>query len=67
MVVPGQHLAAVLATKGMSQAELAVRIGRPQKTINEIVKGKAAITPDTALQLRTMPWHFCEDVECTGG
>jgi addiction module HigA family antidote len=50
-VVPGQQLAAVLATKGMSQAELAVRIGRPQKTINEIVKGKAAITPDTALQL----------------
>src|ERR1035438_8643516 len=49
-VVPGQHLAAVLAAKGMSQAELAVRIGRPQKTINEIVKGKAAITPDTALQ-----------------
>lgn len=49
-VVPGQHLAAILAAKGMSQAELAVRIGRPQKTINEIVKGKAAITPDTALQ-----------------
>jgi len=51
VVVPGQHLAATLATRGMSQAELAVRIGRPQKTINEIVKGKAAITPDTALQL----------------
>jgi HTH-type transcriptional regulator/antitoxin HigA len=50
-VVPGQHLATALATKGMSQAELAVRIGRPHKTINEIVKGKAAITPDTALQL----------------
>jgi addiction module HigA family antidote len=50
VVVPGQHLAAVLASKGMSQAELALRIGRPQKTINEIVKGKAAITPDTALQ-----------------
>jgi HTH-type transcriptional regulator/antitoxin HigA len=50
-VVPGHHLAAVLAAKGMSQAELAVRIGRPQKTINEIIKGKAAITPDTAIQL----------------
>lgn len=49
-IVPGQYLATVLAAKGMSQAELAVRIGRPQKTINEIVKGKAAITPDTALQ-----------------
>jgi addiction module HigA family antidote len=51
VVAPGQHLATALATKGMSQAELAVRIGRPQKTINEIIKGKAAITPDTALQL----------------
>ena len=34
----------------MSQAELADRTGRPKKTINEIVKGKAAITADTALQ-----------------
>lgn len=50
-VAPGQHLASVLAKRGMSQAELAARISRPQKTINEIVKGKAAITPDTALQL----------------
>src|SRR5579862_1082384 len=51
VVAPGQHLATALAAKGVSQAELALRIGRPQKTINEIVKGKAAITPDTALQL----------------
>ena len=51
VVVPGQHLTSALASKGMSQAELAVRIGRPQKTINEIIKGKAAITPDTAIQL----------------
>jgi len=35
----------------MSQAELARRMNRPVKTINEIVKGKAAITPETALQL----------------
>jgi len=34
----------------MSQAELADRTGRPTKTINEIVKGKAAITAETALQ-----------------
>jgi HTH-type transcriptional regulator / antitoxin HigA len=50
-VLPGDHLAEVLEAKGMSQAELALRIGRPQKTINEIIKGKAAITPDTAIQL----------------
>lgn len=35
----------------MSQVELAERTGRPTKTISEIIKGKAAITPETALQL----------------
>lgn len=35
----------------MSQAELAQRAARPLKTINEIVQGKAAITPETAIQL----------------
>ncbi|MBI5445865.1 MAG: helix-turn-helix domain-containing protein [Deltaproteobacteria bacterium] len=34
----------------MTQADLASRTGRPLKTINEIVKGKTAITPETALQ-----------------
>lgn len=35
----------------MSQSELARRMGRPVKTINEIVNAKAALTPDTAIQL----------------
>jgi len=35
----------------MTQAELAERMGRPLKTINEIVAGKTMITSDTALQL----------------
>jgi HTH-type transcriptional regulator / antitoxin HigA len=35
----------------MSQSELARRMDRPLKTINEIIKGKAAITPETAIQL----------------
>lgn len=35
----------------MSQQELAERMDRPTKTINEIIKGKEAITPQTALQL----------------
>ncbi len=34
----------------MTQAELARRTARPVKTVNEIVQGKAAITPETALQ-----------------
>jgi HTH-type transcriptional regulator / antitoxin HigA len=48
---PGETLAETLEELGMSQAELAERTGRPLKTINEIVQGKAAITADTALQL----------------
>ncbi len=48
---PGETLQELLEEKGMTQAELAQRMGRPKKTINEIVKGKAEITPDTSLQL----------------
>lgn len=35
----------------MNQSELARRTNRPIKTINEIIRGKAAITPETAIQL----------------
>lgn len=47
---PGDTLLETIEDLGMSQAELARRTGRPLKTINEIIQGKAAITPDTALQ-----------------
>jgi addiction module HigA family antidote len=47
---PGETLEEVLSERRMSQAELAERMGRPKKTINEIVKGKAAITAETAIQ-----------------
>jgi HTH-type transcriptional regulator / antitoxin HigA len=47
---PGETLEEVLELRAMSQAELADRTGRPKKTINEIIKGKAAITPETAIQ-----------------
>lgn len=50
-VPPGEILAEALQERGMSQSELARRMDRPVKTINEIVNGKAAITPDTAIQL----------------
>jgi HTH-type transcriptional regulator/antitoxin HigA len=48
---PGETLLETLEFKDMTQAELALRMGRPKKTINEIIKGKVAITPETALQL----------------
>ena len=48
---PGETLSETIETIGMSQAELARRMGRPVKTINEIIQKKAAITAETALQL----------------
>jgi HTH-type transcriptional regulator / antitoxin HigA len=48
---PGETLEELLEERGMSQSELAERTGRPKKTINEIIQGKTAITPETALQL----------------
>lgn len=48
---PGEALKDILEDRGMNQAELARQMGRPRKTINEIIQGKASITPQTAIQL----------------
>jgi len=48
---PGETLLEILQTVGMTQSDLAKRMGRPIKTVNEIIKGKTAITPESALQL----------------
>jgi HTH-type transcriptional regulator/antitoxin HigA len=58
---PGETLLEAIQDRGLSQADLARRMGRPHKTINEIIQGKAAITPDTAIQLEhvlDIPAHF---------
>jgi len=48
---PGETLLETLEALGLTQKELAARMGRPLKTINQIIKGTAQIMPDTALQL----------------
>jgi len=48
---PGETLREILTERSISQTDLAGRMGRPQKTISEIMNGKAAITPETALEL----------------
>ncbi len=65
-VPPGETLFETIEALGMSQAELAERTGRPKKTINEIIKGKAAITAETALQFETVlgvPASFWNNLE----
>ena len=48
---PGDTLLETIENRNISQLELALHMSRPTKTINEIIKGKAAITEDTAIQL----------------
>lgn len=51
IVAPGETLMETIESLGITQTELAKRTGRPLKTINGIIKGNTAITPETALQL----------------
>ena len=50
-IPPGETIKETLEYFGMTQTELAARMGRTIKTINEIIKGKTMITPETAIQL----------------
>ena len=49
---PGEMLALEFLTPlGMTQVNLAERIGVPFQRVNQIVRQKRAVTPDTALRL----------------
>ena len=50
-VHPGEYLAEELDARGLSQKALAEGMGRPVQLVNEIVRGKKAVTADTALDL----------------
>ena len=66
LVTPGEVLDEYLDDLGMTQAELASRTGLAKKTINEIIKGKSPITPETALKLERVldrPAHFWNNLE----
>jgi len=51
VTAPGETLAELLDEQNMTQTELAERMGRPLKAINQIINGKKAITAETAIQL----------------
>jgi len=50
LVPPGELLEEEVENRGMSQVELSERTGLAKKTINEIIKAKAPITPESALK-----------------
>jgi len=66
LVTPGEILEEYLESFGMSQAELSRRTGLTQKTVNEIIKGKAPISYGTAIKLERVlnrPAHFWVSLE----
>ena len=50
-IPPGEVLEEEIEARGMTQKELAARLGKPAQAVNEIIKGRKAITPDTAIGL----------------
>lgn len=50
-VHPGEIIFETIEVRNMKQIELADRCGLNPKTINQIIHGKAPVTPETAIQL----------------
>ena len=50
-IPPGEVLQEETEALGMNQTQLAVALGRPVQAVNEIIRGKKAITQETALEL----------------
>ncbi len=48
---PGDTLAELLEERGMTQAELATRLGYSKKAVNEVIQAKSALTNEFALAL----------------
>ena len=48
---PGEHLAEMLQELGITQYRLAKTMGVPQIRVHQIVHGRRAVTPDSALRL----------------
>ena len=48
---PGETLQETIEALGMTKAELAARIGKTPKTVGEIIKHGAPVTPSTAMEL----------------
>ncbi|MCY2989705.1 MAG: HigA family addiction module antitoxin [Planctomycetota bacterium] len=65
-VPPGRTLQETIDALGLDQRELAQRTGLSAKHVNQVVKGVASITPDTAIRLERVtgvPAHMWNNLE----
>jgi len=47
----GETLKETIQSMGVTRAQVAQQIGRPKKTLDQIMQGKVPVTHDTAIQL----------------
>jgi HTH-type transcriptional regulator/antitoxin HigA len=65
-VRPGETLLETIEALGLSQVELAERIGQPRQTVQRIIQGQAPVTPEMAVQLERvlgLPKEFWTNLE----
>jgi HTH-type transcriptional regulator/antitoxin HigA len=65
-VPPGRTLQETIDALGLDQRELAQRTGLSAKHVNQVIKGVASITPDTAIRLERVtgvPAHLWNKLE----
>ena len=66
LIPPGEHLKEELESRGLTQKELARRMGRPPQVVSELCRGKKEITADIALDLEHVletPAHIWMNLE----
>ena len=66
LTCPGDTIQENIDYIGMSQAELALRMGRSKEKLNELIKGKAPVTQETAMKLEYVlgiPAHLFIELE----
>ena len=65
-VRPGETLLETIEALGLSQVELAERIGQSRQTVQRIIQGQAPVTPEMAVQLERvlgLPKEFWTNLE----
>jgi HTH-type transcriptional regulator/antitoxin HigA len=67
-IAPGEHIREILEERGIAQTELAVRLGKSEKFVSQLINGKASLTYDTAIELErvlSVPASFWNNAEAT--
>lgn len=53
-IPPGETIREMIDARGMNQAQLSARMGRPERLVSNLLSGKVAVTPETACQLEAV-------------